>query len=104
MNAAVVFLLTMIVAQGPKMYDRVTAVMIRASQISWGDSSPTTSPHAGKIPSDDSVIINQLSQQIFEMSGALATMRQRCTEISTQNETLAAELVSSGQETAKRIK
>ena len=76
-------LMTMIVAvvcgdivQGPKMYDRVKALVIRASQISWGESSLSSSPKAGKT-SEDAVIIEQLRQQIFEMSGALAVMQQR---------------------------
>ena len=103
-------LLTMIVAvvcgntvQGPKMYDRVKAIMIRASQISWGESSPSSSPKAGKT-AEDAVIIEQLSQQIFEMRGTVVAMQQRWTEISAQNETMAAELMSSGQETARKIK
>jgi len=102
--------LTMIVAvvcgntvQGPKMYDRVKAIMIRASQISWGESSPSSSPKAGKT-AEDAVIIEQLSQQIFEMRGTVVAMQQRWTEISAQNETMAAELMSSGQETARKIK
>ena len=38
----------------PKMYGRVKAAMIRASQISWGESS--SSPKAARAPDDNSVM------------------------------------------------
>ena len=83
----------------PKMYDWVKAVMIRASQISWGDS---TAPPA-KTP-DNSHIIGQLTAQIAEMNAALAQMQQKYAEIHTKNETLAAELASMAEETNKKIR
>ena len=82
----------------PKMFARVKTVMIRASQISWkGDAAPPS-------PQADSAVIGHLTHQIDEMNGVLASLQQRYDELGAQNETLARELASMAEDTAKKIR